>query len=687
MQNLESTKYRRVLTIVLLILILLTAPGIILYIKSHVLPGFKPLPVGPLIVTGQSTPGCVRIVLQDTSFSFNGSKFTGVIELSLFDESQVVTVEDLINNHGVSLVCFNKGIQTAIRIMNHVYSLVNLTVNYYRGVPGLLQGRDVISMFRAREIGAIVMPSISINLWLYGNGYTYTGTSIVSPRDFYMSMGFDYLSAFEKSLEDPFIHIRRGITVIIPPLSELIPKLVELDLKPVIKNLLEKLSPRTLGESNTMSSCIVTPGDACIYNIWGFPDYPPRFWRDRVIIRYATQSPEEVYYWSWRLFISRYGSAHLISKRIFTTLEEVKAYLNSKAYYYEGLHDMDVIIDKAVDPNPHINDLAWNHTFPRGGFDRFIFLFFKPYVIDVSAFFATSVPLFRVTLYYGATGAAYKTSGIAFLGILKWGYEVTYLYSNFDAVELVIPADLNAGARYAALIIPSIMEYLGDYLVLVWEVFDYNSDYWIAIPVPIIIPRYIEIVEFDNHTWQKCYYSANGNVLTPGCTYVTNIRTHLSQLTRYLDRDEAIVLTTQYRNLPLFQVVVVDSSYTNGSHVVDYTLAANAFGIFAWMIGTLFKGTPINPFLSLISTFISYSDLSFRADAVMYKLEIRRISTTDSSVFIIISKSTIATSETYRVLGKVPLTMVYYVYTPPPTIGCPPSIPNCKIPMGSNPYN
>lgn len=83
-------------------------------------------------------------------------------------------------------------------------------------------------MLGARRIGAIAMPSISINLWLYGNGYTYTGTSIVSPTDYYTSMGLDYLSAFEESFNDPFIHIRRGITVIIPPLSELIPKLVKL---------------------------------------------------------------------------------------------------------------------------------------------------------------------------------------------------------------------------------------------------------------------------------------------------------------------------------------------------------------------------------------------------------------------------------------------------------------------------
>jgi hypothetical protein len=119
MQDPESTKYWKILAIVLLIL--LTAPGIILYIdKGDVLYGFDSLPVAPLILTGPSIPGCVKIVLQDTNFSYNGSKFTGVIELSLFDESQVVTVGDLIKRHGISLVCFNKGIQTAIRIMNHI---------------------------------------------------------------------------------------------------------------------------------------------------------------------------------------------------------------------------------------------------------------------------------------------------------------------------------------------------------------------------------------------------------------------------------------------------------------------------------------------------------------------------------------------------------------------------------------
>jgi len=164
---------------------------------------------------------------------------------------------------------------------------------------------------------------------------------------------------------------------------------------------------------------------------------------------------------------------------------------------------------------------------------------------------------------------------------------------------------------------------------------------------------------------------------------VTNIHTHLSQLTRYLYRYGFTVLTTQYRYLPESQVVLVDSSFTTRSDVVDNTLAANAFGIFAWIIETLFKGTPINPFLSLISTFISYSDLSFRTAAIKYKLDIRRISDSDSGVFIVIDKSTID-SVSYRLLGKVPLAMVYSVYTPS-GIKCPPSIPNCEIPMGSNP--
>jgi hypothetical protein len=341
---------------------------------------------------------------------------------------------------------------------------------------------------------------------------------------------------------------------------------------------------------------------------------------------------------------------------------------------------MDDIIDKAVDPNPDINDLAWNHTLPKG----YSFVFYKPYVINASGFIDTSVPQFEVIFSYAAAGAGYKTSGITFLGIFKWSHELKYLYLDHGALTLNTPVDLNEiGARYAALIIPSVMEYLGDHLALAWEVFDYNSDYWEAVPVPVIIPRYFEIVELDDSTWQKCYYSANGNVLTPGCTYVTNIHTHLSQLTRYLNRYGFTVLATQYKDLPIAQVVLVDSSSTNGSNVVDYTLAANAFGIFAWMIETLFEGTPINPFLSLISTFISYSDLSFKAGAVEYTLEIRRLIRTNSSVFFVIDKSTID-CVSYNLLGKVPLAIVYYVYTPT-DIGCPPNIPNCEIPMGSNP--
>ena len=207
------------------------------------------------------------------------------------------------------------------------------------------------------------------------------------------------------------------------------------------------------------------------------------------------------------------------------------------------------------------------------------------------------------------------------------------------------------------------MEYLGDHLALTWEVFDYNSDYWEAVPVPVIIPRYIEIVELDDSIWQKCYYKADGNLKTPVCTYVTNIYTHLSQLTRYLNRYGFTVLATQYRYLPESQVVLVDSSSTSGSNVVANTLAANAFGIFAWIIDELLEGTPVEPFVSLISIFISYSDLSFKAAAIKYKLEIRTISRSDSDVFIVIDESTI-NCVSYSLLGKAPLAMVYSVYTP-----------------------
>jgi len=113
--------------------------------------------------------------------------------------------------------------------------------------------------------------------------------------------------------------------------------------------------------------------------------------------------------------------------------------LNSKAYYYEGLHDMDVIIDKAVDPNPDINDLAWNHTLPKG----YSFVFYKPYVINASGFLDTSVPTFDVKFTYAAAVAGYKTSGITFLGIFKWGHELKYIYVDASSLSLDIPNDLN----------------------------------------------------------------------------------------------------------------------------------------------------------------------------------------------------------------------------------------------------
>jgi hypothetical protein len=262
--------------------------------------------------------------------------------------------------------------------------------------------------------------------------------------------------------------------------------------------------------------------------------------------------------------------------------------LNSKAYYYEGLHDMDVVIDNAVDPLPEVNDLDWNHTLPKG----YSFVFYKPYVINASAFFDTSVPTFDVKFTYVAIVAGYKTSGITFLGIFNWSHELKYMHLDVTSISLNIPNDLSVGAIYAALIIPSIMEYLGDHLALAWEVFDYNSDYWEAVPVPVIIPRYIEVLELDDSAWQICCYNANGNVLTPGCTYVTYIYTHLSQLTRYPNRYGFTVLATRYRDLPPSKEVVIDSSFTIRSDVVANTLVANAFGVFAWIIDELLGARP-----------------------------------------------------------------------------------------------
>jgi hypothetical protein len=638
--------------------------------------------------------GCVKIVLKDTEFTINNTRFYGFIILSLYNESKAISLGELKSKRGVSVVCFNDGVRKAIESMQRLYSSIGASIDFNSGVKGL-SGSDVISRFAARGVGGVAMPTITINMWLYDDkGSTYMITDFISPLDYYISVLLNYAKAFEESFRDPFIHIRRGLTVIIPPLSELYKHLAKIDLKPYIEKIRnqaslenKELSTLIYSEDNIEPLSIdylsprgcqfLVPSDG-IYaeDFWKFTYYPPKFWYDRVI---APNTDSLTY--SWYCFVTIYSTVYLYSKLAYPTPERVLDLLDDYTCTSPGLHSMDEIVSNCV--NPKGIKLSWKHTLDKG----YRFIFKKPYVIDASLIRYLDIPDLKIIFAYGSFRGGFKSSGITFAGQYLTGGRTQFVQSGVGSLALIIPYELKSkNVRYAALIIPSEMEYLGDYLALYWCIGEYKApdgrEYWVAIPIPTIILYYQEVIELGSESWRTCYYDASGNLLGPVNCDVHNILTYLREVTEYLSRDPRVIFYKAYSDIPLYADVIVDYNKYIGAYYYENLLASVAFGVLKWAIELLFEG-PVEPFVGLISTFISYSDIAFSADAVEYKLIIGKMAETSSRISIIIEKDAPSTlSEAFYEIGRVPLAIAYRVYTdrdlasPPP---CPPDDPSCKI--------
>ena len=669
----------------------------------------RSLEIGPLVVEAFSTPKCVELVLTDRSLELNGVKYSGVVELELGGETRSITLDEIVKRGGVARVCFEKGVEREVESVRRVYQGIGLNVTFDKGVEGL-DGRMIAERFRSHGIGAIGVPTVSINLWLRdGNGTIYASTGSVSSLHYYMLVkGLSYAAAFEESLRDPFAHLRSGLKVLIPSLKELYPYLARIDPPGFVKEVAGEVSIQGVSGSYVNTGCTFLLGDGCLFNYLNYPTQPPSFWRDRVRIVFKPSGlpDEQVYSQTWKAFIDLYGSIHLFDKSKYPTLESVSNRLNTvyASAAREGLQSMNEVLFKFANNIAFTGSvgLEWSPSMEPGS----IFEFKKPFVLSLGAFKTTDPP-FTVAFTYGHFSAGYMGSGVAYMGYVKYLREYYWVSTDMEQISLsLVPNYLNEGKQYAALVIPVFMEYVEDKLMLTWHFSELRDSstgvsYWVATPVAVVIPYYKILLISSRSQWGTCYYNADGGLVS-GENCPVSLNNILYNATQYLIPDTKIVYFKPYGGIPTTLSTV---DYYNASSTSIVNIVADGAGLAAEAVNTLLgivadvaciaNSMPeswgacqlvadhvAEKMAEVLSQSTSFAFSSTGFNTVSFMLAIKRDSGSTTGPVIAIEKYSLFMTGGQ---GFTPLYVRYHVYPVRSGAGgCLPGDPGCELPLGFN---
>ncbi len=535
---------------------------------------------------------------------------------------------------------------------------------------------------------------------------------------YFLSIGYTYLDAFFKAFEDPLAIMREGVTIVIPPIKKLSNILARIDANTPLTKLLKELNiinktfevvtsfNHSTSNKGSVAGALTNSGspaigqDGYIPNFWIFPEEPPEFWRSRV---YVGEPAEEfmVENATWLNFIYTYSTAYLFSKSRFSSPGEVRGYLNNlQAYgvgeplagcYREGVKAMDILLNLCLPPLPYPYYpyyIGWNNSETPGKY----MTRFKPFVIKITSTLQNP-PVLILSLTRGSGAAGYNVHGLTFLGKLISGHQVYGISSQGRHGDFVIPNDWVAGARYMAISVPIKIRYYYDAFILTYRVMEYWGDpsYWIAIPTPAIIPYYFEEEEYSWDQWDVSWFDALGGcVASSGRTtcLVPNITSLIQDwigIYTYTEKlyDHTLRINL-YNEIPEFTTVI---DYIGG----NYSLVGGGFASVLWGISmsslslTFSKHSMAASIMfSIIGTFFGIADQTFYESATYIFLEWRRLDTQPNIYVEVVKVShSVAGSNVYYNVGKVPLVAMYEVRIHPQPSGsppCPPNVPDCLLP-------
>jgi hypothetical protein len=654
--------------LVIIMLILVSAISVTPFV-----PRKESVDFGPVIVSagGEGGQGSVTIVFEDRDLVLGGKEVAGDLIVSFGGETYVVSVKELGRVGRVTFV-FSEGLRREGERMRSLYSYFGVKVS-----EGM-SGGEIIRLLRERGLGGVRLPAITLTLWLVDeDGNEYVLNEAFTSVHYYVSRGLEYHEAFEKAFQDPLAVVREGPTLIIPSIESLREFLVRIDSTSVVGRLIEELGIE--GRKPTITSG--SQDIVYVENYLLFPQTPPEFFRNKVSVLTPGVDEEWLENEAWQNFVRLYASAYLFKKSRFTTPKDVREYLSGPSWGWcsrdKYLVNFESILSTCLNPSPAYS-IAWNHTKAPGTF----FNFYKPYVITVVSNYQNLPPL-EFNLVYGAAEAGYTKQGFTFLGVLISGSPTYYITQDTNSIGF-LSSDWQQGIRHVALVVPTLMQYNYDALIFKWVIGDYDQEYWIAMPVPILTPYYEEVTWSSSESWSLDYYDASGNRVWGTYNYVSNIYALLYNVTRALQSSEEVVRDVMHYQIPPNREII-DNSRVSGAYAYESS-ASVMFGVFMDLVSTLLGSLTGNPvaskLFSFLSNLIGYADTTFYGSAKQLLLQWRRTGTPQETPVRVVKITGANVNASYIQLGNVPLVAQYVV-----TIGqlsgpspCPPNVPDCSLP-------
>ena len=653
--------------LVIIMLILVSAISVTPFV-----PRKESVDFGPVIVSagGEGGQGSVTIVFEDRDLVLGGKEVAGDLIVSFGGETYVVSVKELGRVGRVTFV-FSEGLRREGERMRSLYSYFGVKVS-----EGM-SGGEIIRLLRERGLGGVRLPAITLTLWLVDeDGNEYVLNEAFTSVHYYVSRGLEYHEAFEKAFQDPLAVVREGPTLIIPSIESLREFLVRVDSTSVVGRLIEELGIE--GRKPTITS---GPQDIVyVENYLLFPQTPPEFFKNKVSVLTPGVDEEWLENEAWQNFVRLYASAYLFKKSRFTTPKDVREYLSGPSWGWcsrdKYLVNFESILSTCLNPSPAYS-IAWNHTKAPGTF----FNFYKPYVITVVSNYQNLPPL-EFNLVYGAAEAGYTKQGFTFLGVLISSSPTYYITQDTNSIGF-LSSDWQQGIRHVALVVPTLMQYNYDALIFKWVIGDYDQEYWIAMPVPILTPYYEEVTWSSSESWSLDYYDASGNSVWGTYNYVSNIYALLYNVTRALQSSEEVVRDVMHYQIPPNREIIDNSRV---SAYYPESLASVMFGVFMDLVSTLLGSLTGNPvaskLFSFLSNLIGYADTTFYGSAKQLLLQWRRIGTPEETPVRVVKITGANVNASYIQLGNVPL-VAQYVVTISQLSGpspCPPNVPDCSLP-------
>jgi hypothetical protein len=653
--------------LVIIMLILVSAISVTPFI-----PRKESVDFGPVIVSagGEGGQGSVTIVFEDRDLVLGGKEVAGDLIVSFGGETYVVSVKELGRVGRVTFV-FSEGLRREGERMRSLYSYFGVKVS-----EGM-SGGEIIRLLRERGLGGVRLPAITLTLWLVDeDGNEYVLNEAFTSVHYYVSRGLEYHEAFEKAFQDPLAVVREGPTLIIPSIESLREFLVRVDSTSVVGRLIEELGIG--GRKPTITSG--SQDIVYVENYLLFPQTPPEFFRNKVSVLTPGVDEEWLENEAWQNFVRLYASAYLFKKSRFTTPKDVREYLSGPSWGWcsrdKYLVNFESILSTCLNPSPAYS-IAWNHTKAPGTF----FNFYKPYVITVVSNYQNLPPL-EFNLVYGAAEAGYTKQGFTFLGVLISSSPTYYITQDTNSIGF-LSSDWQQGIRHVALVVPTLMQYNYDALIFKWVIGDYDQEYWIAMPVPILTPYYEEVTWSSSESWSLDYYDASGNRVWGTYNYISNIYALLYNVTRALQSSEEVVRDVMHYQIPPNREIIDNSRV---SAYYPESLASVMFGVFTDLVSTLLGSLTGNPVASTLFSFLSnligYADTTFYGSAKQLLLQWRRTGTPQETPVRVVKITGANVNASYIQLGNVPLVAQYVV-----TIGqlsgpspCPPNVPDCSLP-------